>query len=64
MPLKAIPVKIESGQDRSLLRLQPDLNHAAAALVGVLHRLTSNAGSFVAGSQADPAAVGVGDEAR
>jgi hypothetical protein len=35
------------------LRLQPDLNQAAAGLVGVLHRLTSNAGSFVAGSQED-----------
>jgi hypothetical protein len=46
------------------LRLQPDLNHAAAGPVGVLHRLASNAGSFVAVSQADLAAVGVGDEAR
>ena len=46
------------------LRLQPDLNQAAAGLVGVLHRLTSNAGSFVAGSQEDPAAVAVGDAAQ
>jgi hypothetical protein len=47
-----------------LLRLQPDLNQAAAGLVGVLHRLTSNAGSFVAGSQEDPAAVAAVDAAR